>query len=94
MGSLEANRFILNMYLQDWEGTLPKILSPLKMDLEGLPPMLIQVGSHEVLLSDAVRLAQRSRAAGINVDLEIWEGMWSVFQSMAYMLPEGEEAIT
>ncbi len=71
----------------------PALLSPLRMELQGLPDLLIQVGDHEVLLSDATRFTDRARKAGVHVSLEIWENMWSVFQSMAYMLPEAQQAI-
>lgn len=59
----------------------------------GLPPLLIQAGDHEVLLSDAERLAEQARAAGITVELQIWENMWCAFQLMAAMLPEAQQAI-
>ncbi|MNH45406.1 Carboxylesterase LipF [compost metagenome] len=55
--------------------------------------MLIQAGDQEVLLSDAERLAAQAQAAGSEVKLEIWEQMWSVFQFMAGLLIEGEQAI-
>ncbi|QQZ59626.1 hypothetical protein JI735_23835 [Paenibacillus sonchi] len=54
---------------------------------------MIQAGDQEVLLSDAERLAERIRAEGGEVTLEIWENMWSVFQMMSDMLPEAQEAI-
>lgn len=55
-------------------------LSPLLADLAGLPPTLIQVGTHEILFSDAERLAERMKAAGTECRLEVWEGMWHDFQ--------------
>lgn len=55
-------------------------LSPLLADLAGLPPTLIQVGTHEILFSDAERLAERMNAAGTECRLEVWEGMWHDFQ--------------
>ncbi|MNY34142.1 Carboxylesterase LipF [compost metagenome] len=54
---------------------------------------MIQAGDQEVLLSDAEQLAERIRAEGGEVTLEIWESMWSVFQMMSAMLPEAQEAI-
>lgn len=56
------------------------LLSPLFGDFSGFPPALIQVGSHEILFSDAQRLRDRMRAAGVRCHLEEWEGMWHVFQ--------------
>jgi acetyl esterase/lipase len=95
-GSLEGNQKILEDYigLRNGDIPIPGILSPLRVKLHGLPPMLIQAGDQEVLLSDAERLAARCNAAGTEVMLEIWENMWSGFQFMAGLLIEGEQAIT
>ncbi|OAB32556.1 hypothetical protein PMSD_16380 [Paenibacillus macquariensis subsp. defensor] len=93
-GSMQISLRILNDYLGDISQEAPPLLSPLRMDLRGLPPLFIQVGDHEVLLSDATRFADRARIAGIDVSLEVWEEMWSVFHFLAYMLPEAQHAIT
>jgi acetyl esterase/lipase len=69
------------------------LLSPLYADLTGLPPMLIQVGGNEALFSDSERLAAAARAAGVEVTLETWDGMWHVWQGQAAMLPEGKRAV-
>ncbi|GGG76823.1 hydrolase [Paenibacillus radicis (ex Gao et al. 2016)] len=92
-GSLEANTALLDAYLGGHSHKPIPLLSPLRMDLSGLPPLLIQAGNDEVLLSDAIRLADRARAVDVTVELEIWEDMWSVFQLLAYMLPEAQQAI-
>ncbi|WP_082926856.1 alpha/beta hydrolase [Paenibacillus tuaregi] len=92
-GSLEGNRRIAELYIEGWGGPAPEILSPLRMPLHGLPPLLVQAGSREVLLSDATRLQQRAGEAGVDVRLEIWDNMWSVFQFLAYLLPEADQAI-
>ena len=55
-------------------------LSPLFGDFRGFPPTLIQVGTHEILYSDAERLAERMQAAGVECRLEVWENMWHDFQ--------------
>lgn len=55
-------------------------LSPLFADFAGFPPALIQVGTHEILYSDAERLAERMLAAGADCRLEVWENMWHDFQ--------------
>ncbi|MDF1723485.1 MAG: alpha/beta hydrolase [Alcanivorax sp.] len=57
-------------------------VSPLLGNFEGLPPMLFQVGSTEMLLDDSVRAAQKAKEAGVPVKLEIWEKLPHVFQSM------------
>jgi epsilon-lactone hydrolase len=69
------------------------LVSPLHADLAGLPPLLIQVGTAETLLDDAVRLADRARAAGVDVRLEAWDDLIHVFQAFAPMVPEALEAI-
>lgn len=92
-GSLQGNQEILTHYLGQYSGSIPLLLSPLRMDLSGLPELLIQVGDHEVLLSDATRFAEQASAAGVKVSLEVWDNMWSVFQFLAYMLPEAQQAI-
>jgi epsilon-lactone hydrolase len=67
--------------------------SPLYGDPAGLPPALIQVGSDEILLDDAVRMADRMRRAGCEVALEIWPRMPHVWHAFAPMLPEATRAI-
>ena len=69
------------------------LASPIHADLSGLPPLLIHVGTAEVLLDDATRLAERARSAGVDVTLEPWDDMIHVFQFFASMLPEGQQAI-
>ena len=69
------------------------LLSPLYAELHGLPPMLIQVGTREVLLDDSTRFADRAREAGVDVTLEPWEEMFHVWQFFAFMLPEGKQAV-
>ncbi len=69
------------------------LASPLFGDYTGLPPLLLQVGEHEVIRDDCVRVAARAQAAGVEVTLEVWEGMFHVFQSHDPLLPEGREAV-
>lgn len=66
-------------------------ISPLHGDMAGLPPTMITTGSRDLLLSHSLRLAQRLRAAGIDCDLRVWEGMWHVFEF--YPIPEAECSI-
>lgn len=68
-------------------------ISPLYADLSGLPPMLIQASSGEMLYDDSVRLAQKAKDAGVEVTLQTWEGLmhwWHIFQRA---IPEANEAI-
>jgi monoterpene epsilon-lactone hydrolase len=69
------------------------LLSPLYADLRGLPPLLVQVGSDEVLLDDALGLAERARAAGVDVTVEEWPAMIHVWHWFLPMLTEAERAI-
>jgi acetyl esterase/lipase len=69
------------------------LASPLFASLAGLPPLLLQVGSEEVLLDDTLRLADNARAAGVEVCVEQWDEMFHVWQALAAMLDEGQKAI-
>ncbi|MEY9892810.1 monoterpene epsilon-lactone hydrolase [Catenulispora sp. MAP5-51] len=69
------------------------LISPVFADLRGLPPLLIQVGTHELLLDDAVRLAARAAAADVPVTLEVTPGVPHLFQAFAAMLDEGDAAL-
>jgi phosphinothricin tripeptide acetyl hydrolase len=69
------------------------LASPLFADLRGLPPLLIHVGTDEVLLDDAVQLAERARAAGVNVTLETYERMIHVWHWFLPMLDEAQAAV-
>ena len=69
------------------------LISPLFADLSGLPPLIIQVGTHEVLLDDAVRLAQRAAAADVAVTLDVTPEVPHVFQNFYPILDEGAEAL-
>jgi acetyl esterase/lipase len=69
------------------------LASPVFADLTGLAPLLIQVGSHEILLDDAVRLAARAAAADVEVQLQVWPQVPHVFQSFAAILDEADAAL-
>ena len=67
--------------------------SPVHADLTGLPPILVQVGEAEVMMSGAVLLAERLAAAGVRTNLEVWPQMFHVWHLFASALPEAEQAI-
>jgi epsilon-lactone hydrolase len=69
------------------------LISPIFGDLSGLPPLLIQVGTHEVLLSDALRLAERAALSDVAVTLEVTPGVPHVFQGFAGLLDEAATAL-
>ena len=58
-------------------------ISPLYGDLRGLPPVMIQVGDHEILLDDALCFAEKAQAAGVDMTLRVWEGMVHCFPLLA-----------
>ena len=83
---------IASMYQPDGELTNP-LVSQVFADANGLPPMLIQVGDHEILLSDSTRLTGNITAAGGEVSLKVWPEMWHVFQFFIGQMPESKRAI-
>ncbi len=87
-----ALTFWAQNYIANDQGKNP-LISPVHADLYDLPPLLIQVGENEVLLGDALLIEKHSKAAGIEVSLDIWPNMWHVWQAMARLVPEGQQAI-
>ena len=80
------------MYLGGLDAKTP-LASPLYADLKGLPPLLAQVGTDEVLLADSTRLVERAKQAGVNAVIDEWEKMQHVWQFAASFIPEGRRAI-
>lgn len=70
------------------------LASPIEADLSHLPPMLIQVGAEEILLSDSITLAERAGGANVEVVLEVWPKMFHVFQYYHHRLRHANEAIS
>jgi monoterpene epsilon-lactone hydrolase len=83
---------VMAHYVQKYDLTDP-YLSPLTADLSSLPPMLIQAGEGEILLDDAKRFSERARAAGVDVNLEVWPEMWHDWHVCVPDLDEANEAI-
>jgi acetyl esterase/lipase len=75
------------------ERTRDPLASPVYGDFTGLPPLLLQVGTRELLLDDSTRVAERARGAGVVVRLEVEEGAFHVWQATAD-LPESIDALT
>lgn len=80
------------LYAGGAERTDP-LLSPVRADLGGLPPLLIQVGEAEVLLPEGQRLAEAAERAGVDVTLDVWPEMPHVWQVFAGRVPEATEAV-
>jgi len=80
------------LYLGNREPSDP-LASPVHAVLAGLPPLLIQVGSREVVLDDARAIEKHAREAGVIAKLDVWEGMVHVWQLFASALEDGRRAI-
>ena len=88
--SARAMPWFVDLYLGAANPRNP-LASPVFGDFTGIPPLLIQVGEHEMLRDDCIRVAAKARADGVEVKLEVWPGMVHVFQVRG--LPESREAI-
>ena len=80
-------------YLGDGASADDPLVSPIFADLHGLPPMLIQVGDVEMLLDDSITFAEKAKAAGVDVTLDVWEEMFHVWHALAAIIPEAQDAI-
>ncbi len=80
--------WMAGMYLAGQDAKTP-LAAPLHASLEGLPPVLVQVGTAETLLDDATRLAEKLHTAGVDVTLAVWPNMVHVFPFFAPILSEG-----
>ncbi|MCD8151390.1 MAG: alpha/beta hydrolase [Clostridiales bacterium] len=83
------------IYNKDYVGeedTTNPYISPLYGNFTDFPPMLIQVGSYEMLRSDSELVAEKAKAAGVKVRLSVYEGMFHVFQMSLLMIPESRTA--
>ena len=69
------------------------LLSPIYANLQGLPPLLIQVGGEELLRGGAEELAEKAKNAGVPTILEIWPGMWHYWHIFVNSLPEAQQAM-
>ncbi len=85
-------RAMADAYLAGKDAT-SHLASPVFARLDGLPPLLIQVGTDEVLYDDSLRLAGNAVAAHVDVTLEIWDDMIHVWHTFFPMLQEGRDAL-
>ncbi len=69
------------------------LASPIYGDLHGLPPLLIQVGGHELLLDDIIEFHKKARASDVEVSFELWKDMFHCFQMFSSNIPEGHKAV-
>lgn len=91
IGTHESLSGAAKNYLRDTDPSTP-LASPIHADLTGLPPLLIQVGSREVLLGDAITLARAARQAGVPVAFEQWPGMIHNWHMLADLIDDGRYA--
>ena len=89
---LSELHFMSELYIGDNDPTNP-LISPLFADLNSLCPLLIHVGTNEIILDDSIRFAEKAKKAGNEVTLEVFDDMIHVFQAFAAWAPEGQEAI-
>ncbi|WP_019507225.1 alpha/beta hydrolase [Pleurocapsa sp. PCC 7319] len=90
--SPELLEIVANSYLPE-KNFLNSIVSPIYADLSALPPLLIHVGSQEVLLDDSLRLASKATEDNVAVELKVWQELIHCFHQFAPKLAEGREAI-
>ena len=82
-----------SVYVPDESDRNNPYASPLYGDFKNFPPMLIQVGTREVLLDDSKKLNEKAKSEGCDVELQIWDDMVHIFQGFAPYLPEANEAL-
>ena len=87
-----ANETYLGYYAGNGDPKHP-YASPLFGDLSGLPPMIIQVGDNETLRDDSTRFGEKAKAAGVDVQLKVWKGMFHCFPLLAPLFPEATVAL-
>ncbi|HEY1959639.1 MAG TPA: alpha/beta hydrolase [Polyangiaceae bacterium] len=86
------SRAYASLYLKSASPSDPRP-SPLFADVHGLPPIYVQVGKDEVLYDDAARFADKARAAGVDVTLDAFDGVFHVWHFLAGIAPESDDAI-
>ncbi len=80
------------LYLKDLDRKHP-LAPPLYANLKGLPPLLIQTGTAEIILDDSTRFAEKAEKDGVKVILDLWPGMFHVFQIFGNLMPESKKAL-
>jgi len=68
------------------------LVSPVYADFRGFPPLLIQVGSDEILLDDSLALVEKAKSAGVDVTLRIWDDLWHAWPVLGDLIPESRAA--
>jgi epsilon-lactone hydrolase len=84
--------FLASFYVGTEDAHNP-LISTINADLHDFPPLLIEVGHDEVLLDDALYIAEHAKVAHVPVELTVRDDMWHVFQQFASCLPEGQQSL-
>ena len=90
--TIEGLEAFAQAYLGDRDRRAP-LASPVFADLRGLPPLLVMVGSVEIILDDSKRLVEKAKAEGVDATLEVWDDMPHNWHQYALVLPEGKRAV-
>ncbi len=80
------------LYANGHDRTDP-LMSPLFGELTGLPPLLLHVAAEELMLGEVIALADKAKRSGVEVELEVFDGLWHVFQAMSELVPEARAAL-
>ncbi len=95
----EPDPLLLTDFLREWaacyvgtETPNNPLISPVYADFHNFPPLLIQVGSDEILLDDSRMLAEKAKSAGVDVTLTVWDKLWHVWPALGNLLPESKKA--
>lgn len=91
--SIETLEAGIDYYVPKFMDTADPAISPLFADLTGLPPILVQVGSKEILLDDAQRFKEKAEQAGVELTYKLYTGMWHNFQMFHHWFDEGKQAL-
>ncbi|MBU3846350.1 MAG: alpha/beta hydrolase [Candidatus Acinetobacter avistercoris] len=92
--SIEALEAGIQYYVPKGIDQSQPAISPIFGDLKGLPPILVQVGSKEILMDDAIRFEHKAKQAGVDVHFKLYTGMWHNFQMFSPWFEEAEQALT
>jgi len=92
MINLQLLKIMASNYIGDAAPRSP-LISPLYADLKAISPLLIHVGSDEMLLDDSIGIAEKAERSGVDVTLKIYDHMWHVFHLNARLMPEAKHAI-
>ena len=90
--NLQLLKIMASNYIGDNDPCSP-LISPIYADLRGISPLLIHVGSDEMLLDDSTRIAEKAKNAEVDVTLKIYDQMWHAWHLNVRLMPEAKNAI-